>query len=141
MSRGYSMMCLVKKLTRDGMSEKQKSEILSKHVSSVRKATLVTKTANTGLPAFNDLVITEFMGFASFGVLGSNVNAIYAMNGKILNESGKNEFGTTFCGLNEEVTFTSDGWEQTYCPKNMSEILVMMNEVSFKLALEKADED
>ena len=138
MSRGYSsMMCLVKKLTRDGMPEKQKAEILNKHVTSVRKATLTTGVANTGLPAFNDLVITEFTGFASFGVLGSNVNAIYAMNGKVLNESGKNEFGTTFCGLNEEVTFTSDGWEQTYCPKNMSEILVMMNEVSFKLALEK----
>ena len=139
MSRGYSsMMCLVKKLTRDGMPEKQKSEILSKHVTNVRKATLTTGVANTGFPAFNDLVITEFTGFASFGVLGSNVNAIYAMNGKVLNESGKNEFGTTFCGLNEEVTFTSDGWEQTYCPKNVSEILVMMNEVSFKLALENA---
>ena len=138
MSRGYSsMMCLVKKLARDGMPEKQKAEILSKHVTSVRKATLTTGVANTGFPAFNDLVITEFTGFASFGVLGSNVNAIYAMNGKMLNESGKVEFGTAFCGLNEQVTFTSDGWEQTYCPKNMSEILVMMNEVSFKLALEK----
>ena len=132
------MMCLVKKLTRDEMSDKQRAELLSKHVSSVRKATLTTGVANTGLPAFNDLVITDFAGFASFGVLGSNTNVIYAMNGKILNESGKNEFGTTFCGLNEQVTFTSDGWEQTYCPKNMAEILVMMNEVSFKLALENA---
>lgn len=135
------MMCLVKKLTRDEMSEKQKAEILSEHVINVRKATLTTGVANTGLPAFNDLVITEFTGFASFGVLGSNTNVIYAMSGKILNESGKNEFGTTFCGLNEQVTFISDGWEQTYRPKNMSEILAMMNEVSFKLALEKADEN
>ena len=132
------MMCLVKKLARDGMPEKQKAEILSKHITTIRKATLTTGVANTGLPAFNDLVITEFMGFASFGVLGSNVNAVYAMTGKILSESGKNEVGTTFCGLNEQVTFTSDGWEQTYCPKNMAEILVMMNEVSFKLALENA---
>ena len=134
-------MCLIKSLVREKeeMTD-EKSKRVNKIVASVRKMSLVTRTGGKK-SIFRDTVITEFKGFASIGIIGGDDNLLYALTGYILNDNGKKEFSTEFCSTDESITFTTDDWSQEYHPKNRTEIMVMMNEVSFKLALEEVDEN
>ena len=141
MSRGYSgMMCLIKRLVMEKEEvSKEKAEHISKYVASVRKASALARTA-PGASIFKDTVFTDFKGFASIGIIGGDDNLLYALTGYILNDNGKSEFSTNFCSTDETITFSTDDWSQEYNPKNRAEIMAMMNEVSFKLALEETDE-
>ena len=134
-------MCLIKSLVREKeeMTD-EKAKKVSKMVASARKMSLVTRLGGKK-SIFKDTVITEFKGFASIGIIGGDDNLLYALTGYILNDNGKKEFSTEFCSTDESITFTTDDWSQEYHPKNRTEIMVMMNEVSFKLALEEVDEN
>ncbi len=132
------MRCQIRKYDNSAIEEEIKkrgrdpAKVVNRIVFSSRRRDLLTRTGIT-----KEVMYTEFFGFTSCGILGK-ASPIYGIDGMIDSGAGRTpEKGTTFCSLGEAVVFTSDDWSQEYLPLDYADILRMMNEVNFKLALEK----